>query len=191
AVTAFRLIEVRRGDDDRHPAAGERSQRIPEIASRDRGDSCGWFVEQEQRRPGNQRATERKLLLHSAAQTARQTIPEPVKVEQLEIALSAFGIIGWRDLAQTAGVCKIFVYAEVHIKTEWLREVSHLATSGSRSRAQYANFAAAVGQHTGDNLECGRLAGPICSDETEDFSSPHFKVDLVERLELTIILGEI
>jgi len=67
-VAPLGLVEIRRGHQHRHPLAGEPDQRVPELAPRDGVDAGGGLVEQQHLRLRHQRAGQRELLLHAAAQ---------------------------------------------------------------------------------------------------------------------------
>jgi hypothetical protein len=47
AVAALRLVEIRRGDEDRHPLAQQLVEDPPEVAPRDRVHAVGRLVEEE------------------------------------------------------------------------------------------------------------------------------------------------
>ena len=72
AVAALGFVQVRRGDQDRQSVRRQVREHIPEFAARDRIDAGGGLVEQQHARLGHQRAHQRQLLFHAAAQPAGQ-----------------------------------------------------------------------------------------------------------------------
>src|SRR5262245_36567523 len=86
ACTTLGFIEIWRGDHDGDSLVRQICQRIPEFASRYRIDACSRLVQQEDLWFDDQRASQRKLLLHTAAQPSGQTIPEAVHAEHPQIA---------------------------------------------------------------------------------------------------------
>src|ERR1041384_673598 len=64
ARAALRLVEIRRRDHDCDSLTRQIRQRVPELAPGNRIDTGCGFIEQQNFRFDNQRARERKLLLH-------------------------------------------------------------------------------------------------------------------------------
>ena len=88
-MAALRFIEVRRGDEDRQAVGRQVRERVPELAARYRIDAGGRLIEQQDARLWHERAGERQLLLHAAAQLPGQPVREAVHVEHLQIAVTA------------------------------------------------------------------------------------------------------
>ncbi len=86
AMTPLRLVEVRGGDQDGHALARQLDEDVPELATRHRVHAGRGLVEQQDARLRHQRAGERQLLLHPAAQPAGQPVAEAVHAEQREVA---------------------------------------------------------------------------------------------------------
>ena len=73
AMTALRLVEVRGRQQDRDALARELGKGVPELATRDRVDTRRRLVEKKDAGLGHQRAGQRELLLHTAAEPAGDT----------------------------------------------------------------------------------------------------------------------
>ena len=86
AMAALGLVEVGGGHQNRQPVRREVRQRVPELAPRHRIDAGRRLVEQQHPRLGHERAGERELLLHAAAQPAGQPVGEAVHVEHPQVA---------------------------------------------------------------------------------------------------------
>jgi hypothetical protein len=56
AMAALGLVEIRRGEQDRHALGRELGQRVPELAARDRIDAGGRLVQQQDASPARTRA---------------------------------------------------------------------------------------------------------------------------------------
>ena len=68
AMAALGFIQIGSGQQDRQPLGGQVRERVPEFAARNRIDARGRLVEQQHPRLRHQRAGQRQLLLHAAAE---------------------------------------------------------------------------------------------------------------------------
>src|SRR5678815_1267562 len=93
---------------------------IPKFAARYRIDASGRFVKQQYVRLGYERASECKLLFHTATQLSGKTIGKTIHVEHFEIALATFCNFFRRHLAQISDVANVLVDAQVGIQAERL-----------------------------------------------------------------------
>jgi hypothetical protein len=85
-VTALDLVEIRAGQQDGRASGVEVVEEIPELEPRQRVDTGGGLVEQQDRWPVQERADERQLLLHAPRELAGQGRPplgEPGEGKQL------------------------------------------------------------------------------------------------------------
>jgi hypothetical protein len=87
-VAALGFIQIRRGHHNGQAVRGQVRQGVPEFAAGDRVDARSGFIQQQHARLRHQRADQRQLLLHAAAQLSRQPVRETVHVEHLQIALA-------------------------------------------------------------------------------------------------------
>jgi hypothetical protein len=189
-VATFRFIEIRCGDDDRHSAPCQRGERIPEVTPRHGVDARCGFIQKEELGTGNECSRQCELLFHAAAETARKAVRKAHHVEELEVAFSPSSIICFRNFAKSTAITEILIHAEVHIETEWLREVSHPRTRFTRGRPQDADFTATRRQHSSNDSKRRGLSGPVGTDESKDLTGLYLKADLIERLNGTVALGE-
>ena len=70
AMAALRFVEIRSGHDNGEPFGGKMRERVPEFAAGNGIDASGRLIKQQDARLRNQRAGERELLLHAAAEAA-------------------------------------------------------------------------------------------------------------------------
>ena len=90
------------------PSAAEVREGIPEFAAGDGIDAGGGLVEQQDARLGDERADQRELLLHAAAELAGEPVGEAVHVEHAQILVAAFEDFLRRNAAQIAAVADVF-----------------------------------------------------------------------------------
>src|SRR5262249_26333019 len=83
-------------------------------------------------------------------------------------------------------IIQIFIDAKILVEAEGLSQVSHARTGVARCSAQNVNISSAVREHAADDAECGRFAGAVRADESEDFALLYFEADLIERLEIAV-----
>src|SRR5262249_5509058 len=137
AVTAFCLIQIRRGDDDRDASGGESRQRIPDPAARTRVDAGCRLVQQENLRLDEEGARERKLLLHAAAEPPGEAVFETFHTEHLEVAPASIIDLLVGEAPQLSHVTQILRNAEIVIEAEDLCEVSHVGARLARRMTQH------------------------------------------------------
>ncbi len=87
AVEAFRLVHVGRAHEDGRPPVDHVVDDEPEVASRDRIDPEGRFVEQQDLRLMDQRAREPELLLHPAGEASGEPVLERREIREAEESL--------------------------------------------------------------------------------------------------------
>ena len=108
AMAAFGFVEIRRGHQNRQAVGGQVRERVPEFAARHRIDAGRRLVEQQHARLGHERAGQRQLLLHAAAQPSGQPVGEAVHVEHLQVAMPAAIDLVARHAPQVADVADVF-----------------------------------------------------------------------------------
>ncbi len=82
AIAALGLVEIGRGDEDRHLLAQQLVEDPPEVAARDGIDAVGRLVQEQHPRRVDQRAGQAELLLHAAGEVARQAAFEGRQVAE-------------------------------------------------------------------------------------------------------------
>src|ERR1041385_536993 len=188
-MAPFGLVEIWGGDDDGHSACRQRRQGIPKIASRHGIHAGGRFIQKKQRWIGDQRTGQCQLLLHAAAQPARQSLRKPVQIKQLEIAGSAYGEIRFGNLSQASGIIEVLVHAEILVQAERLCKISDTGPGVPGRVSEDTDFSTTLTKYASDNSERRCLAGSVSADQTENFSSPDFETDLIEGFQISVILG--
>ncbi len=163
AMAAFRLVEIRCGHENRQAVGGQMRERVPELAPRDRIDAGRRLVEQQHLRFRHQRARQRELLLHAAAQPAGQPIGEAIHVEHLQVAMPAPIDLVARHATQVADVLNVLADGEIGIEAECLRQVAGLRRAprgpgGRRSRRRRRSLPSRR-RESGTSSSCRRRPG--------------------------------
>ena len=190
AMAPLRFIEIRSGNQHGEALTGEVSERVPKLAPRHGIHARRRFIEQQNVRLGNERAHQRQLLLHAAAQLRRQPLGEAVHVEHFQIAGAALVDFRGRNVPQFADVADVFGHAQVGIEAERLREVSGPRTRVARRPSENLRCAARRFHHSGENLKCGGFARAVGADQAEDFSALHLKGNSAHRFESAVAFLE-
>ena len=81
AIAPLRFVEIGSGNQHGEALAGEVRERVPKLAPGHGIHACRRFIQEQNIRLGNERAHERQLLLHAAAQLRRETLGKAVHVE--------------------------------------------------------------------------------------------------------------
>ena len=191
AVAAFRLVEIRRGHQNRQAVGRQMRERIPEFTPRDRIDAGRRLVEQQHLRLRNQRARERELLLHAAAQPAGQSIGEPIHVEHLQVAMPATIDLGARHATKVADVLNVLADGEIRIEAECLRQIAGLCTGLPGLAAEDFGHAGRRFHHPGENLEGRGFPGAVWADQPENLSPRNRKRNAANSLERPVSLRQI
>ena len=112
-ATAFGLVHVVRGDDQRDPLGRQAEEQVPQIAARDRIDAGGRLVEKDQTWTVQEGAHQGEPLLPTAGEPARVTIHVRADAGQFDqFLLAVFGLL--RLQAVDAGV-EVHVFARREI----------------------------------------------------------------------------
>src|SRR5437667_10295055 len=190
AMAPLRLVEIRSRQENRHALARELRERVPELAARDRIDARRRLVEQENAGLGHERAGERQLLLHAAAEPSREPPGEALHPEHREIAIPAPFDLGHRHAPQLADVAEVLRHAQVRVEAEHLREVADVRPRPSRRLTEQLGGAGRRLHHAAEDLERRGLPRAVRPDEPEDLARSHVEVDATHRLEGSIPFGQ-
>ena len=190
AMAPFRLVQIRSGHQDGEAFGGEVGKNIPELAPGDGIDAGGRLVEQQDAGLGNQRADQRELLPHAAAELARQPVGEPVHVEHAQILVAALHDFLLGNAAQIAAIANVLRDGQVGIEAEGLGEVSGLRAHLARGAAKDVDAAGGRFHHPGENLKGRGFSRAIRADQAEDFALLHVKVDPADSFDRAIVPGE-
>jgi hypothetical protein len=190
AMTALGLVQVRRGEQDRHALGRQLGQRVPELAPRDGIDAGGRLVEQEDARLGHEGAGQGELLLHAAAQPAGQAPGEALQAKHGQVALPSRLDVAHGDTPQLTHVAKVLGHAEVLVQAERLREVADVRARVPRRPAEQLRLARRRLHHATQDLERRRLAGAVGPDESEDLPGADLEIDAAHRRDRAVALDE-
>ena len=177
--------------NDGEPVGGEMGERIPELAAGDRIDARGGLVEKQHARLRHQRAGQRELLFHAAAEASGEAVLEAVHVEHAQIAAAALRDFVRRHAAQIADVADVFGDGEIGIETEGLREIAGVRAGFARGTAENLGRAGGGFHDAREDLKRGGFARAIGSDQAEDFAVADVEVDAAHGLERAVALPEI
>ena len=186
AVASLSFVEIWRCNHDRQAVDRQMCERVPEFAARDRIDSRGRLIEQQDLRLRHQRAGERQLLLHAAAETAGKAFGKPVHVEHGKVLVAAIANIRAGDPPQIADVADVFGDREIGIKAERLGEITGLSARFACGTAEDFGAAGSRFHHAREDLEGGSLPRAVRSDESENFPAMHGQIDAADSLDGTV-----
>ena len=172
------------------PSADEMRERVPELAARHGIDAGRRLIKQQDARLRNQRAGERELLLHAAAEPPGQTIGEAIHIEHAEILIAALIDLPGRNVTEIADVADVFRDAEIGIEAERLRQIADLRARLARGLAEDFGLARSRLHDAAEYLERGCFAGAIGTDQAENFSLANFKVDGAYCLDGAVVLSQ-
>ena len=190
SIAALGFIEIRSRQNDGETVGGQMSESVPEFAARDGIDARGGLVEQQHARLRHQRAGQRQLLFHAAAQTRGEPVFEPVHIEHAQIAASALFDLIRRHAAQIADVANVFEHREIRIQAERLRQIPGVRARFASGNAEDFRRPGRSLHDAGEDLERGRLAGAVGADQTEDFAVADFKIDTEDGIDDAVLFRE-
>ena len=190
-MAALGFIQIRRGHHDGQSLRGQVRQGVPKLAPRNRIDARGRLIQQQNARLRHQRARQRKLLLHAAAQTSRQPVLEAVHVEQPQIAVAPRDDLFRRHAPQIAHVPDVLVHAQIRVQAKRLRQVADRGTHFAGGFAEHLHDAGGRLHDPGEDLEGGGLAGAIGTDEAENLALADFHIDPPDRFDGTVVLAQV
>src|SRR5215470_13315108 len=118
------FVHVVRGDEESDAVTGEFEEQIPQLTARDRIDTCGRLVEEEEFRFVKHGAAERKALLPAAGKFSGKTSRVRTEAIELNDFVHAALQFVWRKAVDTAVKREIFENGQVVIETEILGHVA-------------------------------------------------------------------
>ena len=195
AIAALGLVEIGRGDEDRHLFPQKLIEDPPEVAARDGIDAVGRLVQKEHPRRMHQRAGQAKLLLHSTGEVAGQPAFEGREIAEGQQPPDPLVAALAGDIIDVGVEIDVFHHGQVGVESETLAHVAdfgldrlgrvHDVMSGHPGRAP-------VGVHDRSQQPHGRrLAGTVRSDEAEDLAFLDGQRKVVQRGKTVKALGEV
>ena len=178
-VAAFGLVEIRRGDEDRHALAKQLIEDPPEIAPRDGIDAIGRLVEKQHARRVDQGAGQAELLFHSAREIACQAAFEWSQVAEGQQPLHPLVAAFARHVINVGVEVDVLHHGQIGIEPETLAHVANLCFHGLGLADDVMSGdprLARVGVHDrGQEAHCRSLARAVGPDEAKDFTFGHFE----------------
>src|SRR5262249_32138296 len=191
ASASLGLVQIGCRDEDGEAAGGQMGQRVPELAPGHWIDAGSRLVQQQHPWLGDQGTDQPELLLHPAAQLSGEAVDEATEVEHLEVSVASRGDIATWHGPQVARVAEVFGDGEVRVQAEGLRQIAGLRPSLPRRTAEDLGRATACLHDSGEDLEGGRLARAIGTDETEDLALADLEADAAHGVDRAVALPEV
>ena len=186
-VETRRLFHVGRRNQHAHagPAGAYSVDQFPELAPRERIDSGGRLVEDQQVGVVDQRAAQTELLLHPARELHRGTIPEGSEAGGLQQGFDADAAFG-AALAEQAGE-EFDVLPHRQRRVEVLAQtLGHIGDSrldaGAKARladitAKDLDSATLDPAYPGDQRQHAGFADPVRTDEADHHPGGHLELE--------------
>ncbi len=173
SVAPLGLVQVGRGDHDRHPLLQHLVEDPPEVPPRDRVHAVGGLVQQQDLRRVDQRAGQAQLLFHSARELVGQPVLERGEVAETQQALDARRPLLARDLEEVRVEEEVLQHGEVAVETEALGHVRDtvLDRLGLRSNGVAGDERVALrrSQDPRQHPQGRGLPGAVRTDQPEQF----------------------
>src|SRR5207244_1699474 len=146
------------------------------------------LVEEQDARLRDERAGERELLLHAAAQAAGQPSREWGEVEHLEVVASAGLDLRGRYPAELSHVAEVLGHAQIRVEAEALREVPDHVAGIPGGAPEEPGVAGGGREHAAEDLEGGGLPRAVRADEPEHLADGDLEVDPANGLDRAVAL---
>ena len=192
AGAPLRLVQVRRGHDDRQPTRQEFRQQLPELPARHRVDAGCRLIEDQDCRLVHEGAGERQLLLHAPRQPVRAAGTERRQLRHVEQPV-ARGLIPTHtvNLREEGDV---LVDRQIAVEREPLREVAnvgrHRPVLLDRIASEHADVSSIGPQQAARHPDRGRLPGAIGANQAEHLPRLDRERDVVHGTHLAVALAD-
>src|ERR1051325_4760972 len=192
---ALGFVHVVRRHEQRHTAAGELEQQVPQLATRDRVDARGRLVEEDDARAVHERGGEREALLPSAGERAGEAVAVRADVREVDRPLDALAALGAFQPVDGAEELEVLEHGEVAVERERLRDVAdvaaHLLAFLFDVEAVDAGVAGGGDEEAAEDADERRLAGAVRAEEAEDLAARDLQRDVVEGADGAEVLGDV
>ena len=185
--TAVGLVQVGRGDEDRHLFLQQLVEYPPELASRDRIDTVCRLVEEQHFWRVDQRTDQPQFLLHSAREIAGQPPPKGCRVVEGQQPVDFLASAASRLVVDVGVEIDVFDHRQIGVQPEPLAHVAD-AFFYSLRFADYVvagdpGVAFAGREDRAEQPHGGRFARPVGADQSEQLPLGHVERQLVDRRE--------
>jgi hypothetical protein len=123
-MATLSFVEIRSSHNHSEPVDREMREGVPKLTAGYGIYTSRRFIEQQHARLRNERANERELLLHSAAETSGQSVGEAMHVEHAEVSASALSDFFGCNAAEISDIADIFRNTQIRIEAEGLRQIA-------------------------------------------------------------------
>ena len=194
AIAALGLVEIGRGDKDRHFLAQQLVKDPPEVAARDRIDAVGRLVQEQHSRRVDQRAGQAEFLLHAAGEVSRQAAFEGREIAEGQQPPDTLVAALAGHVVNVGVEVEVFHHGQVGIEPEALAHVADFRFDGLGLADDVMPGhpgLAAVGRHDRrKQAHGGRLAGAVGTDKAENLTLLDGQGEAVESSNRIECLGE-
>ena len=183
--TAFRFVEIRRGDENRDLFFQQPIQDSPKVPPGQRVDAIGRFIQQQYLGSMNQCTGKRQFLFHAAGQVPGLAVPKFGHVAEREEFRDFFlpRLPGY--VVQVGVKVDILLHRQVQIKPETLRHIADMMPELFRILHRMASVHPGISRRRRhqpcEQAHHGRLACAIRSHESKYFSLFEGKCQIVYR----------
>ena len=188
------LVEDLRGEQHRRAPRDERLDRIPELDAAADVQSGGRLVEEQDRRPGDQRGGQVEAAAHPARIGANETVGGVGEVEGGQQLPRPGTRLPSREVVEPADHLEVLEAGQVLVHRGVLAgEPDVLAHPGGVADDVEARHArgAVVGQQQGrQDADGRRLAGAVRAEQPEDAARLDVKVDAAKRVDVAVALSQ-
>ena len=199
-VEPLRLVHV--GGRDQHAHCGatdpDAVDQLPELSARQRVNSGGWLIEDQQIRVVNQRTAQPELLLHPAGQLSRRAIAKRRQVgagEQLAYPPLALLARLPEQPAEEVGVLKDR-QRRIKVLAQPLRHICDAREHRvAKSRvgyiaAEHCNFARLYSPDAGDDAKQRRFSNPVGPYQANHLAGGNVQVHAIEGYHSPVTLRD-
>ncbi len=180
----LRLVEVGRGDEDRHPFPQEVIEYPPEVPARHGIDAARRLVEEEDLGRVDERAGETQLLFHASRQIARETVLERGEVAESEESLDPGRSLLFRHPVKVRVEEDVFHHGQVFVEAEPLGHVADPFLDRLRvvqdRMARHPCLSAGRQQQAGKEPHDGGFPRAVRSDKPEKLPWRDLEVEMVD-----------
>ena len=194
-IAALALVHEMRRDEDRDLIlARQLDQQSPEGVPRDRIDTGGGLIEDQELRAVHQRYGERKTLTHAERQTFRETVGHIAQAEPLDHRGGARRDLCLGDLKQSRVQHQVLLDGELVVQRERLghvadappyRDIACIDRAAEQSRLTLGGR-----EQAGEHLHRRGLAAAVRAQKAEDLAARDAEAHVIDCDEIAEALGE-
>ena len=184
----LRLCSVVGGEDDRHAAAAEAVDQIPDRVGRIGVQSQGRFVEEEQVGVVQEGAGEIETAAQAAGEGAAEVVGAVVEVGRLQQFVDPRRALAAGQIEKLSVQLESFAHGHQIVAAGLLEDLSDSPPQAVAVNVVEEADAAALGnQFAADQLEQGRFAGPVGAQQGGGATVFQSEIDLVDAAPAVVL----